>query len=192
MALTVVKEYTPLGQRGSGGWRATIGPLSVIGPNKTEARERLTDLVEKSISGSWDPVMMSYGESNVLVYRTPHGWGYRFWSILRAFSRDGVTISCGTDTREQAISLARKHLAQAAWPTLNGMDLLAGDHAATLDHLHWIGFQRAYAKALSMTGFTESSMHQYACDKANEDEFLTPDELIVRDAARHAHGAQIF
>jgi hypothetical protein len=188
MGLTVEPVRTGYSVRqGHRTYRAALGPMEAIAPLKTDARDRLLVAIEQAISGSWEPAMMAYGTARVLMYRTINGWCYRYWEHLTMFSPVGAVIECGQVNREDAIRSAKRHLAQNAWPDLNGLDLLIGDHTAILDHLHWIGFQRTYAWAMNATtGFTESSMHQYACEHANEDRWLTPDEIAARDAARQS------
>ncbi len=164
-----------------GHWFAALGPISLTAATKTEARESLIAVVEQAISGEWQPEHLAYGNHTALVYRDIQGWHYQFQEVGQ---RHCTTISSGTDGRTETISAAKKHLAQAAYPGSNGLAFLGNDYRAILDHLHWIGFQRAYQHAMSMTGVTEPKMHQYACEKANDPRWLNPDEIQALDDAQ--------
>ena len=186
MPLEITQEYKRLGKHGSHCYRARLGPIDVICPTKAEARDALMKVVEGALSGEWTPALFLYGIQYALVYRNPHGWAFQFGNIANGCRFD-VSIGLGDINRDDAIRSTKMHLAQSAWPALNGLDLLAGDHDAILDHLHWIGFQRAYIAAIEgQEDVDDHKAHTYACRHADEDDFLMADELIARDAARLA------
>lgn len=164
------------------GWRAKLGPIDVIRPTKTEARTALLALVEERLAGSFEPAMFDLGDYRVLVYRTLEGWVYRIWSVLNSFSRDGATITCGTADRDAAIRSAKLHLAQIAFPECTGLDLLADDRIALLQHLHWLGFQRAYTFARDGDGLSDVEAHTFACQHADDLRWLNHNEQAIRRA----------
>lgn len=159
--------------------RAAIGPIVATERTMTEARDRVLKYAEEALSGDYEPAMFAFGDGRIMVYRTPMGWGWRYWEILTAFAPEGHVTSCGSDDREAAIRRARLHLIQCAGNPQRSLDelrWLADDPEAVTDYAHWLGFQRAYAQWLrlhnltrdQMTGEADTMAHRFACEHADD------------------------
>ncbi len=155
----------------------SAGPVVTIS-SQTESTSSVT-------IGEWQPEHLAYGNHTALVYRDIQGWHYQFQEVGQ---RHCTTIS-SADSRTETISAAKKHLAQAAYVNgvgaENGLGILTGDHHAIIDHLHWIGFQRAYAFQRA-SGAYEAIAHGYACANASDPGWLSSDEIRALDDANIA------
>lgn len=192
--IIVTPETRYVGRRKRIEYRATLGPVTVVYSTKKLASDELVKTVETLISGSFEPALYTYAGRSVVVYRMLEGWCYRVYEGVTASTMESapsVTVQVGQSDRKAAIRSARKHLAQMAYPHFDALDLLVGDDEAILDHLHWIGFQRAYAEH-QFSGHADQECHTFACAHADDDRMFSFDELAARTGARTGYGKHVF
>jgi hypothetical protein len=164
-------------------WRATLGDLEATGGTMAEARDAVLALAAVALEGRWLPATIVYCDSYATVYRDLQGWGYIFGSLDNLKSGAptyGTHISCSGDSRDKVIQSAKKHLAQAAYPATNGLDVLTAHPPVSFevlgDHLRWICFQRAYAHVRDELKYTDNEAHTFACGESGNVVWLTREE----------------
>lgn len=172
-------------------YRATLGEMSADGTTSARARESLLAAVETAISGNeWQPWTALYGENFVTVYRDVNGWGYLFGAVSKLTpcehhiaTHSPAYIAEPGSTRRQTIERARKHLAQAGYPTSNGLDVFrmypTAEAETVRDHLRWLCFQRAYLHARDVLKLPENGRgdcHEFACNETGNPVWLADEE----------------
>lgn len=168
--------YSGIGPRGH--WRAKLGDVDVVRPTKKEAHDALLTLLSEIVSGSYQTEVISYQTDYLaIVYRKLEGWCY---VVSDGTGRKPAEVQVGGKfSRAEAIITAKRHLAQMAYPMYNGLSLLESDSAATLSHLRWIAWQRAYEHAKSLDGMTDAKAHDYASVVGHPECWLTRSEIEI-------------
>lgn len=95
----------------SQGTEVKVKHVQVCGINGTgntikEARENALDKIETMLDADYSPRLIDVCGMQLIVYRQPFGWNYKLPSNC---------ISCGYDTREDAVRAATFHASQNAW-----------------------------------------------------------------------------
>ena len=125
---------------------ARLGDVEAIGKTLAEADANLHDAVEKAVTGSYTPDIITAFDLYCLVYRTPQSWWY---CAPRKF---GESISSGCspcDSFDDATKRARQHLAQCAFRLDRDEHEIAKiihNETDRSDFLRWCRWQRSYAR----------------------------------------------
>lgn len=84
--------------------------VSGTGKNVTEAKKDATRRIEKALSGSYSPRMLTAGPYAVLIYRDPDGWRSVFCHDEQGFRESIIGGTCYDSLRDAEKSV-RHHLA---------------------------------------------------------------------------------
>lgn len=149
------------------------------GRTVTEAKKDAGAKIERALTGSYEPTLLSSRGFIVLVYRDPDGWRSAIIADETGV-RERVSHSSGRADREEALGEAFANLAQLSWdgqeehpPCLEVMTgkIRAGHETRRIlaDFVTWRGFQLAYRAAKKdQPNAGDCAWHRWACEHGSE------------------------
>jgi hypothetical protein len=114
----LITPPAPKRAHGNHKWRAELGGIETQAEEKDDAVQQLHQEVEQALTGSYQPILLSYKGYIGLVWRTPTcQWCSRILSPEIIFEGKPKTVAMNTcyPTAEEAIRRLRNHLAQWIW-----------------------------------------------------------------------------
>lgn len=96
--------------------------MSGSGATLTAAKKDAGAKIEKAMSGTYTPTVLTHRGYAVLVFREPNGWDHRIIAEPTGGIREGrVWGGCNYRTEEEATRAAKSHLAQLGWEPGDGL-----------------------------------------------------------------------
>lgn len=134
------------------------------GKNVTEAKRDAGRKIERALSGSYSPEIVTWRTETALVYREPDGWVY---SIIRSDDRirAGAVHGCREGTKDEAIRRARYSIAQNGWEPSDGTEApdFVTDARDRSELATWYTFQLRCIRAKAAGITNNQEIHDYGC-----------------------------
>lgn len=159
--------------------QVTVAYYGVEGTGRTvtEAKKDAGAKIEKQLTGTYEPVIVSYRETAYVIYRTPDG--YHAMPIMSGgkIREDHSRISCGNYDRHDVILAIRQHVSQLEWKPEDGETIpellkpigqLMPDsfRRAQADYLTWVKWWMRYRTAME-AGKNDNDAREYAGGRTN-------------------------
>lgn len=140
---------------------AKIGDVEAVGDTATEAKNECNKLVEQSLTGSYEPGFVRYGDLLGVFYRTLEGWTYKITKETQG-SLLGSSMPDRSESRESIERRMRLHMAENYIGGNAGYEVLK--HPDDIEEYRIDQkFQELYRQA-KVQGMDDNDAHRFACE----------------------------